>query len=203
MSDDVAALLGLISLFGLGTTGLAAFILFFKKRWAFAAISACLCLLSILGLIVAVINTPTSATTVATETESPEATASPEPTDSPTPGPCDVQTLRGLDTQPGADILAGNDPSDSVQAAAKAERECAESLSFGSEAYARHVVAEGDEYVLGGTHGPDEIFKKMFFHDAIYTVQPIADDLDVSSAIRAKAQEIIDTANEKLQSLGQ
>jgi hypothetical protein len=66
--------------------------------------------------------------------------------------------------------MGGNDPSDSVQAAVTAERECAESLPFGSEAYARHVVAEGDEYLLGGAHGPDEIFKKMFFKDAIITV---------------------------------
>jgi hypothetical protein len=99
--------------------------------------------------------------------------------------------------------MAGNDPSDSVQAAVTAERECAESLPLGSEAYARHVIAEGDEYLLGGAHGSDEIFKKMFLSNAISTVQPIADDSDLSSGTRAKAQEIIDTANEKLQDLGQ
>lgn len=99
--------------------------------------------------------------------------------------------------------MAGKDPSESVQAAVTAERDCAESLDFGSETYAKHVVAEGGEYLLGGAHGPDEIFTKMFLHNAISTVQPIADDSDLSSATRAKAQKIIDTANEKLRDLPQ
>jgi hypothetical protein len=162
-----------------------------KKKWRSIGICAGI---AIVALIIGGIATPFGDQTSAVA----GVTDSPEPTDSPTPEPCDVQTLRKLDTEPGADIIAGTDPGGAINAAADAENECSRSLD-GEQAY-RHILAAGDLYLLG-IHADDVNDRKGFMQYAIWTVHIVLGAPDSSPVTRAKAQAIIDTANEKLRDL--
>jgi hypothetical protein len=94
--------------------------------------------------------------------------------------------------------MAGSDPTEALLTAVQAETNCSESLN-GEEAR-RHVIAAGNLCLLG-IHATEEFQRKSFLKMAADALEPIAGDSDASPATRAKAQEIIDTANEKLQSL--
>jgi hypothetical protein len=172
-----------------------------RKKWWSVGLSAGI---AFAALIVGGFTEPpsndSSPSAIAQVTASPEPMDSPEPTDSPTPGPCDVQTLRELDAAPGAAVLAGNDPGAAINAAADAENECSRSLD-GEQAY-RHILAAGALYLLG-IHADDVNDREGFMQYAIDTVHIIMGAPDASPRTRAKAQEIIDTANEKLQELTQ
>jgi hypothetical protein len=132
------------------------------------------------------------------------ATPAPDPTPTPDPGPCDSAKLKS-DRDAAVALMPQRGSTEVMGAFSRMmndENDCAESITDNVPEKMKHDEAAGEAALYMAVYGPDMFgSKKSDLQTAVSFEQGVVDSGQTDDATQKAAQDILDSANEKLAAL--